>query len=461
MNYKSFLDTKALICHPVGFDVADSDLNLNLFPFQRDLTKWGIRKGRAALFATTGLGKTIMQLAWAEAAVRRSIVFAPLAVAQQTVNEGAKWGIPVTYARSMVDSPKFGITITNYEMLEHFDMREYQAVVIDESSCLKDFESKRKKLLVDRCSVVPMRLCCTATPAPNDIAEIANHAEFLGIMTRTEMLATFFVHDENGWRLKGYAREAFYKWLASWGMSLMKPSDLGYSDDGYILPELIIKPIFVGTSYAPNGQLFASSLKGITERAAVRKDTIDERVRAATEVINNEPDEQWIIWTGLNDEADKMAKAVGAANVHGAMDLDAKANSLMSFAAGGINRMVTKTKIAGFGLNLQSCARMVFVGLSDSYEQYFQAIRRCWRFGQTRPVHVYIVLTDLESEIYYNVLRKQQEAEAMTQELIKNVAEFERAEVHAITQQFDYKADQKMKLPKFIKENSCNLRQVS
>jgi DNA modification methylase/superfamily II DNA or RNA helicase len=405
-------------------------LNQKLFPFQRDLVRWSLRKGRAAIFADTGLGKTPMQLAWAERAAERTLILAPLAVAQQTVREGERFGVRVTYARSQSEAAAPGVTITNYEMLRHFDPAEFGAVVLDESSILKSFEGRVRTALIEAFRDVPMRLCCTATPAPNDTAELANHAEFLGVMTRAEMLATFFVHDQEGWRLKGHGREAFYRWLASWGMSLKKPSDLGYSDEGYELPALTIKAKFINTDYKPPGQLFSLGLKGIQERSLVRKETASQRAEAAAAIINAEPSEQWLVWVDLNDEGREVAPLIpGAEVIEGKDSPEAKADALTRFAEGSLRVLVTKPSIAGFGMNFQRCARMAFVGLSDSYEQYYQAIRRCYRFGQERPVEAHIVLTDVENPVYDNVLRKESEAARTATELVKHAAAYERAEI--------------------------------
>ncbi len=310
---------------------------------------------------------------------------------------------------------------------------------------------KTRTALIEAFADTPMRLCCTATPAPNDISELANHAEFLGILTRAEMLATFFVHDEDGWRLKGHAREPFYRWLASWGMSLRRPSDLGFSDEGYVLPSLHIEPVIVRTDYAPPGQMFALGLHGIGDRANVRKDTMRERVDAAVALVAREPDEPWLLWTGLNTEADTLTSAIhGAVQVQGKDDPETKARLLLDFAEGRQQIMVTKASIAGLGLNLQRCARMAFVGLSDSYEAYYQAIRRCWRYGQTREVHAYVVLTDLEEPIYANVLRKEAEAESTAAELLKHVRVFEQAEIAEAHQRLDYLPRRPMEIPSWV-----------
>lgn len=430
MTYDAFLDSKRVVVLPSGRDVDTALLHSALFPFQRDFVRWTLKKGRSALFADTGLGKTLMQLAWAQHAAERVLILAPLGVARQTVREGQRWGIPVTYARSQAQAAPIGITITNYEMLPHFDATRFGGVVLDESSILKNFEGKTRSALISTFAQTPMRLCCTATPAPNDISELANHAEFLGVMTRAEMLASFFVHDDDGWRLKGYARTPFYRWLASWSMSLKRPSDLGYSDLGYDLPELSIIPEIVDTDYAPPDQLFATTLKGVGDRAAVRKATMVERVERALELISADPGEQWIAWVGLNDEGRLLAEQIpGAMLVEGQHSPEYKADALEAFATGSTHVLVTKPTIAGFGLNFQRCARMVFVGIGDSYETYYQAIRRCWRFGQDRPVHAHVVLTEPEEAVYANVLRKEREATETAARLIQHVAAFERQEI--------------------------------
>jgi DNA modification methylase len=442
-DYTAFLESKRLVVPSAGVDVAADALHSALFPFQRDMVRWALRKGRAALFADTGLGKTLMQLAWAQHTGRRVLILAPLGVARQTVREGERWGIPATYRRDG-SSAGDGITITNYEMLPHFDPAAFDAVVLDESSILKNFEGKTRSALIAAFRETPMRLCCTATPAPNDTAELANHAEFLGLMSRAEMLASFFVHDDNGWRLKGHAREPFYRWLASWGMHLKRPSDLGYSDLGYDLPPLHIQPEIVDTDYAPAGQLFATTLKGVGDRVAVRKATLKDRVKRAAELIRREPSEPWIAWVGLNDEGRDLAALIpNAVLVEGSQSPDEKADALEAFASGRTRVLITKPTIAGFGMNFQHCARMVFVGLGDSYETYYQSIRRCYRFGQAREVDAHIVLSEPEDAIYANVLRKEAEAESTGTELLRHVANFEKEEIGRVSDnEFVYAADE-------------------
>ncbi len=447
--YSDFLATKRMMAPAVGFEVDPAAVHPSLFGFQRTLTTWAARKGRSALFADTGLGKSRMQIEWARLTGERALIVAPLSVARQTVGEAAKIGVSAHYTRSGDDLTD-GINITNYEMLAHFDASRFGAVVLDESSILKALDGKIKQQLTEMFAATPLRLCCTATPAPNDIAEIANHAEFLGIMTRADMLAAFFVHDDQGWRLKGHAQEGFYRWLASWGMSVRKPSDIGFPDDGYDLPALTIEPVWVETDYTPQGQLFSTGLKGIQDRTAVRKQTLGARCAAAARIVNASAD-QWIVWCGLNDEGQELHRLIpGSVLQEGSDTPEQKQDAIEGFQDGRYRVLITKPKIAGFGLNLQNAHCMAFVGLSDSWEAYYQCVRRCWRFGQTEPVTAYIVLSTAEEEIYQNVMRKEREAVTMAGRLIAHVREFERAEIAAAVHHMDYRPAVEMVLPDWI-----------
>lgn len=439
MTYAEFLQTKRAVAPIVGkHDTAD--VHPMLFPFQADLVRWAVRKGRAALFADTGLGKTLMQIEWARLIGERALIVAPLSVARQTVREAAKIGVTVTYSRGQLHD---GISITNYEMIEHFDPADYGAVVLDESSILKALDGATRRQLTEMFAQTPYRLCCTATPAPNDIAEIGNHSEFLGVMPHHEMLSAFFVHGsldsgKDGWRLKGHAEDAFYRWLASWSMAIRRPSDLGYEDDGFVLPPLAIRPEFVTADYVPDGQLFFGGLKGVTDRAAVRKATLDTRVARAAEIVNASA-EQWIVWHGLNAEGDALLAAIpGAVLVEGSQSPEMKAERLEAFQDGKYRVLVTKPSIAGFGMNFQMAAHMAFVGLSDSWESYYQSIRRCWRFGQKRPVEAVVVLSDAEAAIYENVMEKEREAQRMQARLIEHVALFEKEEIEGAVDGEEY-----------------------
>lgn len=440
-GYAEFLASKRLMVGANGPAIEPGDVHPMLFDFQRDLVRWAVRKGRAALFADTGLGKTLMQIEWARLIGARTLIVAPLSVARQTIREAAKVGVQVHYTRgALLD----GISITNYEMVEHFDPAEYGAVVLDESSILKALDGKTRRRLTEMFADTPYRLCCTATPAPNDIAEIGNHAEFLGVMAHHEMLSAFFVHgstgegQKDGWRLKGHAEDAFFRWLASWGMAVRRPSDLGYDDAGFALPELTIRPEFVAADYVPEGQLFFAGLKGVTDRAAVRRQTTESRAVRTAEMVNGN-DDQWIVWHGLNTEGDALLRLIPDARlVEGSQSPEEKAATLEAFQDGAFRVLVTKPSIAGFGMNFQNAHRMAFVGLSDSWESYYQSIRRCWRFGQTQPVEATIVLSDAEAAIFENVMGKEREATRMQERLIEHVATFERDELAGDADGFVY-----------------------
>lgn len=441
-SYADFLASKRVLAPAIGPRVLTADVNPVLFPFQREIVRWAVHKGRAAVWADTGLGKTLIQLEWARLVGERTLILAPLAVAEQTIRMGADMlGIEVQYARHQGEATG-QITITNYERLHRFDLASFGAVVLDESSILKSFSGVTKKALIAGFANTPYRLACTATPAPNDIEELCNHAHFLGVMTPAEMRSTFFIADNRGefmkYRLKKHAKTAFYRWLASWAMAVKKPSDLGFEDDGFALPPLSIEAQFIGTDWKPEGLLFFTELHGVTERAQVRRATVAGRVAAVAKLIEAEPDEPWLIWCGLNDEGRDLAKLIpGAVVVEGADDPEEKAAALLKFAAGETRVLITKVSIAGFGLNFQRCARMAFLGLGDSFEQYYQAIRRCWRFGQTRPVTAWIVLSTLEEAIYQNVLQKERQAVELSTELIAHAAEYERAELFVGTSMAD------------------------
>jgi len=418
MSYADFLATKKARVERDGLTITVADVNPILHDWQAELVVWSLGVGRAAIWADTGLGKTFMQIEWLRHAANSGIglIVAPLAVCQQTVREAAKLGVTVSYVREQPIQP--GLYITNYEMVQEVDAATIDAVVLDEASILKSSTGKTRTMLIQQFETVPFRLSCTATPAPNDPEELTNQAEFLGHMSRTHMLAAYFVHDDEGWRLKGHAQRPMFEWMSTWAVAIRKPSDMGYPDDGYDLPGLNIVPQIVHVEMEAEGQLFATDLGGVGGRAKVRRQTLDARVARAAELILAEPDEPWLIWCGLNDEANAITKAVNATNVQGSQTPEQKAESLLDFADGKILRLVTKPGIASQGLNYQHCARMVFLGLSDSYEQYYQAIRRCYRYGQHRIVDAHIVLSELESQIAVNVARKERQAAHTTSSLV-------------------------------------------
>lgn len=422
MSYADFLASKQRAVAPIGCEIMPDDVHPLLHDWQRRVVAWAVRAGRAALWEDTGLGKTLQQIEWARLSASRALIVAPLAVCAQTVREAAKIGLEARYARE--DDGQPGITVTNYEMAARFDPAGLGAVVLDEASILKQSDGKTRTMLIRHFAGVPRRLTATATPAPNDIEELTNQAEFLGVTTRTEMLAAYFIHDDQGWRLKGHARRPMYRWMASWALALARPSDLGGSDDGYRLPGLDITPHLLPVDVVPEGQLFATDLGGVGGRAAIRKATLDARCERAAKLVLDEPGEPWLLWCGLNAEAEALAGLLpGAVNVTGTMTPEAKAAAFLDFADGKIRHLITKPGIAAFGLNWQHCARMAFVGLSDSYEQYYQAIRRCYRYGQARRVQVHVILSELEGRIAENIAAKERTAAQVTRELVREMQE--------------------------------------
>lgn len=419
MSYADFLAEKKARVPKRGLDIDADQMHPFLHDWQAEITAWALKVGRAAIWADTGLGKTVMQVEWLRHATGdgTGLIVAPLAVCQQTVREAERrLGVTLTYTRQQPTKP--GLYITNYEMVEQINPATLAAVALDEASILKSSSGATRTMLIERFGAVPYRLSCTATPAPNDPEELTNQAEFLGHMSRTHMLAAYFVHDDSGWRLKGHARRPMFEWMSSWAVAIRRPSDMGYSDEGYDLPGLNIVPQVVHVEIEAEGQLFATDLGGVGGRAKVRRQTLQARVARAAEIIAAEPDEPWLIWCGLNDEADAIARAADAVNVHGSLSPEQKAEHLLNFADGKVMRLVTKPGIASQGLNYQHCARMIFLGLSDSYEQYYQAIRRCYRYGQNRVVEAHIVLSEIESQIAANVARKEREAAQITSQLV-------------------------------------------
>lgn len=433
MKYEDFIAGKLATASHSGLAMVPP-LHADLFPFQRDLVAWALRKGRAALFADTGLGKSRMQVEWARHAGKRVLILAPLSVAAQTRREGAEIGVDVTVCREATDVHD-GVNVTNYDRLHRFDTGVFDAVVLDESSIIKHHDAKTLRQLLDAFAATPMRLCATATPSPNDYTELGTHAEFLGVCTRQEMLAEFFCHDGGEtqvWRLKGHARQAFWRWVASWGALLRKPSDLGYDDAGYNLPPLQtiehIIPADAETVKA-SGLLFAAPAGDLTERRTARKASVGRRVEECAALVNAS-DQQWIVWCDLNAESEALTAAIrGAVEVRGSQDVDEKERRIATFLSGASRVLVTKPSIAGFGLNLQFCSRMAFVGVTDSWESYYQAVRRIYRFGQMRGCQVHIFASEIEGSVVENLKRKAADAAKMADELSRETAAVVRTEV--------------------------------
>jgi superfamily II DNA or RNA helicase len=448
VTYKDFLDKKKLVIHSSGFEPVS--INEMLFDFQRDIVRWACRKGKAAIWGDCGLGKTPMQLAWANEVVRETngkvLILAPLAVASQTVREGEKFNIKVNICKTQDDVVE-GINITNYEKLDKFVSSEFEGIVLDESSILKHFTSKTRTEIIENFNNTPFRLACTATPAPNDYMELANHAEFLGLMTRSEMLATYFVHDGGDtakWRLKGHAQDKFWEWVASWAVVIRKPSDLGYEDNKFTLPCL---NVLEHTVKVGDGLI----AKTLIERREARKESLQERCQKAAELVNSS-NEQWVVWCDLNCESELLKKSIaGAVEVKGSDTQEHKEKSVVGFSNKNIRVIVTKPSIAGFGINWQNCSNMIFVGLSDSYEAYYQAVRRCWRFGQENEVNANIIISEREGAVKANIERKEDDAERMFDSMVRYTQKILEKDIHRTQRETNkYEPIQNILIPNWL-----------
>jgi hypothetical protein len=470
--YAEFLASKAITDPPTGITTPPA-LPAFLFPHQRDIVSWALRRGRSAIFAGTGLGKTAMELVWSDVVAAYTgqpvLIFAPLAVAQQHIREATKFGIEARIVAKRADVGP-GINVTNYQKIEHFlspdglstdgTLAGFGGVVLDESSILKSTTGFYRTALIAACDNIPFRLAATATPAPNDFMELGNHSEFLGIMSYTDMLATFFAHDggeTQKWRLKGHAENEFWKWMASWAVMLRQPSDLGYPNDGYDLPPLIqhqhLVPVAGGASME-TGMLFAMEAQTLQERLAARRDTIAERVAKAAAITPD--DRPFVWWCNLNSEADALVRAIpGAVNLSGSDDDDAKERKIADFMDGRTRVLVTKASVAGFGMNWQHCADTGFVGLNDSFEQVFQAVRRFWRFGQTKPVNAHFIAAETEGAVVANLRRKEADAERMAGAMVMHTASLSAAAVRGSAREKPiYDPQIEMKIPHWIGEQA-------
>lgn len=459
MSYETFVSGKLALRPPSGI-AGTAALPASLFPHQKALTAWAIKLGRAAIFADTGLGKSRMELAWADSVLRHTgqpvLILAPLAVAVQTAGEGAQIGVDVTVCRDGSDVNDRGVNITNYDRLHRFDPSIFGGVVLDESSIIKHHDAKSFGLLTAAFRDTPFRLPATATPAPNDWTELGTHAEFLGICTRAEMLAEFFTHDGGDtsvWRLKGHAREQFWRWVVAWGALIRKPSDLGFDDGPYNLPPLHIHEHQIEIDGPLNGMLFAAEAQTLSERRDARRSSMAERVAECAAKVNAEAKEPWVVWCDLNDESAALTKAIdGAIEIRGADDVDTKESRLEAFASGKARVLVSKPSICGWGLNWQHAARMAFVGVTDSYEAYYQAVRRCWRFGQKRPVHVHIFASKAEGAIVANLKRKERDAGNMADALSGETRAAVMQEVTGSHRQTnEYNAIQSVQVPNWLR----------
>jgi DNA modification methylase/superfamily II DNA or RNA helicase len=404
--YDEYIKTKRRVTADYGFE--PYEMTAPLFAWQAEIVRWAIRKGRAALFEDCGLGKTAQQLEWAHQVFRKTggsvLILTPLAVAQQTAREGVKFGIPAIVATCQDDIDRAGIWITNYEKLEKFDAETFAGVVLDESSILKSFTGKTRQSLTLAFSKTPYRLCCTATPSPNDYTELGQHADFLGICSPAQMLCTYFINDTfntGDWRLKKHAEKEFWKWLASWAACVSKPSDIGFPDEGYNLPALNMQTITVQVdeSTETGDDLFRIATLSATTMHKEMRLTTPARADAVAELVNKSK-EPWLVWCNTNDEADALIERLNdAEEVRGSDTIEHKQRAIADFISGKCRVLISKPSICGMGLNLQHCRNTAFVGLSYSFEDLYQALRRVYRFGQTREVNAYIIQAQTEGAI--------------------------------------------------------------
>jgi len=429
MKYEDFINSKSIKKIQSGIFVDASGLNQTLFDYQRYIVSKALQRGKCAIFADTGLGKTLMELEWAkhisEYTQKPVLILTPLSVAHQMEREAVKFGYDAKVAKSQSEVSGL-ITIANYEKLHHFDASQFCGIVLDESSILKSHDGKYRQLLTEFASTLDYRLSASATPSPNDYMELGTQSEFLNILTRSEMLATFFTHDGGDtakWRLKGHGRSEFWKWMATWAIAIRKPSDLGFSDDNYELPPLNIHDVTVTVSNENLSTLFAMQANTLQERRQVKKDSLQDRIKACADLVNNST-ESWVIWCNLNTESEALKKAIkDSFEVKGSDSNEHKESIADGFVNGDVRILISKPSIFGFGLNWQHCNNMAFVGLSDSYEQLYQSIRRCWRFGQTKPVNVHMISAETEGNIKQNLERKEIQMATMFQEMTDSMQE--------------------------------------
>lgn len=421
-DYQSFIQRKHVRHESQGFDVPADELNANLFNWQSDIARFSLRKGRSALFADCGLGKTIMQLSWADAVVKHTgkpvLILCPIAVASQTCNEASRFEVdtPMINVRKDGQSGKPSIQIVNYDAIHKLNLSIYGGVALDESSILKNFTGKIKQQLCSSFAATPYRLACTATPSPNDIMELCNHAEFLGIMDRDVVLSRWFTHDggdTSKWRLKKHGEADFWRWISSWAVCISKPSDIGGDDQGYDLPELRTTTHYVTPGTPPAGCLFDKGEKvSATQVHQEKRRALAEKTQIVADLVSN--GEQWAIWVDTDYEADALKKAIpDCIEVRGSTPDHKKEQYLVGFAAGEYRVIISKPKLAGFGLNWQNCHNTTYFA-GFSFESFYQSIRRMWRFGQQHPVNVHLIASDAEAAIVDTLQRKSQQHHEMT-----------------------------------------------
>lgn len=454
-DYKQFLLNKKITHKPSGFEA--KNINSNLMDWQAACVSWALSKGCSALFEGTGLGKTIQSLEWCDQVQKHTnkpvIILAPLAVSKQTKREGEKFGYDVNICKTG-DDVKNTINITNYEKIHNFDVSVFSGVVLDESGILKNFTGKTRNLLIDIFSNTPYRLCATATPSPNDYTELGGTSHFLNVMTRPEMLAMFFINDTKDtgvWRLKGHVKKnKFWEFISSWALMIQSPYDLGFDGSMYDLPELIYNNHVIKFK-GENDGLFVEPAKTLVERNAARKLSMNDRCELAAEIINSS-NQNHVAWCNMNAESDLLKKLIhGAVEIKGSDSEAHKEGAMIDFQDNNIKCLVTKPSIAGHGMNWQNCCNTSFVGLSDSFEELYQAIRRFWRFGQKNKVSVNIITGEREGAVVDNIKRKEQDMEKMMGGMIGHMKTIMQNEVFKTTRnETSYRPSVEMQLPNFL-----------
>jgi len=459
-RYLELINSKARFHNPVGFEIRDDEIPPLTKPFQRAIIRWACRLGRASLFASTGLGKTLMSTTWACAVVRRTqkpvILFCPLAVGPQTVAEAAKFGLPgVQLAESQDDVTGPGVYVTNYQKLHKFNPEAFAGVVLGESSILKNFTGSTRKALQNAFVNTTYKLCETATPAPNDHMELGQHAEFLGVMRSNEMLSRWFINDQahaGEYRLKEHGKEDFWRWVSTWACCVIMPSDIGFEDDGYILPplEMTYEVVKVDVLSDASGRLLRSEKLSATNLHKEMKRTVKDRAAAVGRLVSGYPDEPFLVWCNTDYEQDALEKVIPyCVSVRGSMPEHKKIDGLTGFSEGRYRILIAKPSMAGHGMNWQHCNRMAFVGLSYSFEAMFQAIRRCWRFGQQNTVHCHVVQAETEGEVSKAVREKEQQFNTMRRAMV-DAAKSYWSETNSPLLAGSWLGDVKPKIPKWV-----------
>ena len=456
MTYQEYIDNKIKFTRESGFDIEIEELNPILFDYQKDLIKWSLKLGKSALFTMTGTGKSYMEIEWSWQVYKKTkgnvIIITPLAVSNQMIEMAKVIGIEINNMRH--NKIKSGLNIINYEQLSKIDASEFIGVVLDESSILKNFTGKIKNDIIDMFKNTQYKLCGTATPSPNDYIELGNHAEFLDVMKRSEMLSMFFINDASDtgqWRMKGHAVDKFWQWVSSWAAILTKPSDLDYDDSKFILPLLKTYEIIIETGIKLKENLFSVAAETLEERREARRLTISEKVKRLAEMINNS-DDIWLVWCDLNIESDLCKKNIkNSVEIKGSDSDEFKEKNILDFAHGNIKCLITKPSIAGHGINWQVCHNMAFVGLSDSFEAYFQAVRRCYRFGQKKEVNVYIMTSDIEGNVLQNIKDKEKRAMQMISGMVEHTKNYVKNNIkeHNLNKT-NYYANDNMVLPEWL-----------